>query len=97
MVDFFKFYCEKCGYQAMVSGRNGRGDFDQGMTIACEDCKELYEIEPERAYTVKVKTSYRMHRCPKAYTHKIRTWTFPGNCPRCGEPMKKGDHVVSWD
>lgn len=96
MVDFYKFYCEGCGYTAMVSGKNGRGDFDEGMTIHCEDCRELYEIEPESAFTIK-RPSHRMLRCPRHYAHRFKVWTFPGVCPKCGQPMKKGDHVISWD
>lgn len=97
MVDFYKFYCETCGYTIMVSGQNGRGDLDGGLTIVCEDCKELYEIEPESSFTVKMKASHRMLRCPKNYMHRIRVWTFPGNCPKCGQPIKKGDHIIRWD
>lgn len=96
VVDFYNYTCEKCGYTAMVSGKNVKGDFDEGMTILCEDCKELHEIEPESAFTVK-RSSHRMLRCPESFTHKIRVWSYPGACPRCGQPMKKGDHVVSWD
>lgn len=96
MVDFFKFYCEGCGYTAMVSGKSRQGDFDEGMTILCEDCKQLYEIEPESAYTIK-KSSHRMLRCPQHFAHRIKVWTFPGPCPKCGQPIKKGDHVISWD
>jgi rRNA maturation protein Nop10 len=44
-----------------------------------------------------MKNSYRMFRCPKAYTHKIRVWTFPGVCPNCGQPMQKGEHIIRWD
>jgi hypothetical protein len=97
MVNFFRFSCEACNYSVVASGQNGRESLDAGMTILCEDCKQLYEIEPENSYTVKVKTSYRMLRCPKAYTHKIRVWTFPGVCPQCGKPMTKGEHVIRWD
>lgn len=97
MVEFYKFYCDACGYNVMASGKNGRGDTDQGMTIICEDCKELYEIEPENAFTEKKKRSYRMLRCPQSYTHKISVWTYPGPCPKCGQPIKQGEMVIKWD
>ena len=96
MVDFYRFSCEACGYKVMASGKSSKGDFDDGTTILCEDCRELYEIEPESAYTVK-KASHRMLRCPVKFTHRIRVWSHPGPCPRCGRPMKKGEHVVRWD
>jgi hypothetical protein len=97
MVDFFRFSCDSCGYEIIASGQNGRESLDAGMTILCEDCRELYEIEPENSFTVKMKNSYRMLRCPKSYSHKIRIWTFPGACPKCGKPMRKGEHIIRWD
>jgi hypothetical protein len=97
MVDFFRFSCDSCGYSVIASGQNGRESVDAGMTILCEDCQQLYEIEPENSFTVKMRNSYRMLRCPKSYTHKIKVWTFPGVCPKCGQPMSKGEHIIRWD
>ena len=96
MVDFFKFSCDACGYSVIATGKDERGELDAGMTILCEDCRELYEIEPGNAFTVK-RPSHRMLRCPESFMHRIRAWTFPGPCPKCGQPIKKGAHVVSWD
>jgi len=97
MVEFYKFYCEACGYEAMVSGKSGGSEFDEGLTIACEDCRQLYEIEPENAFTQKRKRSYRMLRCPVNYIHKIHAWSHPGLCPNCGKPLKRGEMVIQWD
>jgi hypothetical protein len=97
MVEYYKYFCDACGYEAMVSGKGGRESLDGGMTILCEDCKELYEIEPENAFTEKMKRSYRMLRCPEAYTHKILEWSYPGPCPKCGKPMIRGEMVIRWD
>jgi hypothetical protein len=37
------FECSKCGYRAKVSGGEDRGVFLMVRTIACRDCKELYD------------------------------------------------------
>jgi hypothetical protein len=97
MVKLYKFYCDACGYEAIVSGQNGRDEINSGLTIHCEDCKELYEIEDQGSYTIKQKAFYKKARCPESFTHQFRIWTDPGVCPKCGKPMRKGDLVVSWD
>jgi hypothetical protein len=38
------FECSKCGYRAKVSGRADRGIDFFVQTIACQDCKALYDI-----------------------------------------------------
>jgi hypothetical protein len=97
MVKIFKFHCDACGYEAMVSGENGRDEISSGLTILCEDCKELYELEDHGSYTIKQKAFHKKARCPESFTHRFRIWTYPGICPKCGKPMRKGDLVVSWD
>jgi hypothetical protein len=37
------FECPRCGYRAKVSGRADRGLHLFVQTIACRDCKELYD------------------------------------------------------
>ncbi len=37
------FECSKCGYRAKVSGRADRGLNFSVQTIACQDCRELYD------------------------------------------------------
>jgi len=39
----YLFQCCKCGYQALVSGGPDRGLDFIVQTIACRDCKELYD------------------------------------------------------
>jgi hypothetical protein len=39
----YSFECSKCGYRARVSGRADRGLNLFVQTIACLDCKELYD------------------------------------------------------
>ena len=38
------FECTKCGYRAQVSGKPDRGLNVYVQTIACTDCKALYDI-----------------------------------------------------
>jgi hypothetical protein len=37
------FECSRCGYRAKVSGGTDRGFHFAVQTIACKDCKELYD------------------------------------------------------
>jgi len=39
----YHFECSKCGYRAKVSGRGDRGVSLFVQTIACRDCRELYD------------------------------------------------------
>lgn len=36
-------------------------------------------------------------RCPRSGDHRVRPWSHPGPCPRCGETLARGEHVVEWD
>jgi ribosomal protein S27AE len=38
------FECSKCGYRAQVSGKPDRGSNFFVQTIACEDCRALYDV-----------------------------------------------------
>ena len=38
------FECSKCGYRAQVSGKPDRGLNFFVQTIACSDCKALYDV-----------------------------------------------------
>lgn len=39
-----KFTCPGCNYEAEVSGGRDRGFFSRTATIACEQCKMLYDV-----------------------------------------------------
>ena len=97
MVRLYKFHCDICDYEAIVSGENGRNEISGGLTILCEDCKELYEIEDHGSFTIKKRTTYKQPRCPESFSHRSRVWSYPGVCPRCGKSIRKGELVVSWD
>ncbi|MGB7745729.1 MAG: hypothetical protein WBN75_00370 [Verrucomicrobiia bacterium] len=43
----YLFECFRCGYRAWVSGGAGAGGHFAVQTIACADCKELYDAVTE--------------------------------------------------
>jgi hypothetical protein len=51
----YAYECSKCGFQAIISGGADRGVMAWVQTIACRDCKKLYDAltrlkAPEGAY-----------------------------------------------
>lgn len=38
------FECSKCGYRATVSGRTDRGHDFAVQTVACRECKKLFDV-----------------------------------------------------
>src|SRR2546428_13016771 len=57
------FECSKCGYRAKVSGGSDRGLHFFIQTIACRDCKQLYDavtrlrVPDESSFGLGVSTS----------------------------------------
>lgn len=122
------FECNKCGYRAQVAGRPDRGREFFTETIACTECKQLYDVvtrlrfprpnisasgfqsyakavqarPPRRPPSfqaavnrlpLKGVNGFRWvvypARCPVSPGHRIRTWSDPGKCPKCGVFMEK--------
>ena len=55
------FECSKCGYGAKVCGRADRGLNCFVQTIACRDCKELYDA----VYRLKIPAEPLIHSRPE--------------------------------
>lgn len=103
--------CENCNYKAIVSGGDDVGMACRTTTISCQDCGELFDVvTSEKPWEESAGLSDEELVCPgpddsnddedrdhSNPNHRVRRWTFPGPCPKCGHEMTKGEVVVNWD
>lgn len=113
MGDRQQLICSDCGYEATVSGGDDRGIVCHTTTICCEDCRELFDVvtstelqdDSDSSPGVKLvcpgvlfdepAVDGRTRRANPG--HRVRRWTFPGPCPKCGHDMSTGKYTVQWD
>ncbi|NVM01571.1 MAG: hypothetical protein HWN67_04515 [Candidatus Helarchaeota archaeon] len=96
----YKFTCDGCGYNQVVTGGKDRGLVRIGMTINCNTCKELYDIflkEENPSIIFSPDWNPPTVYCPKSNDHAVDFWNHPGPCPKCGKTMRKGEGVIEWD
>ena len=95
----FRFTCPGCGYTADVDGGKGLGKRSAKMTIICKNCKELSNIrlsEPPKVVSDRLWKPPKKN-CPKCHSDQTSFWQHPGECPKCGKIMEKGQKVAMWD
>lgn len=89
----YSFTCSRCSYSAGVSGGPDAGMLASTTTICCADCRALYDVfvghfsQPEK----------EPPRCPKRANHRVTRWHSGDPCPRCDEPLTRGEAVLVWD
>jgi hypothetical protein len=95
----YLFSCPACQFKAQVSGGLDYGMMAATQTIACGNCRRLYD-----AYVGKAERTSPEHveaaelKCPKGSRHQVEVWNHPGPCPRCGETLVRADDAsVCWD
>jgi Zn finger protein HypA/HybF involved in hydrogenase expression len=90
------FRCTACDYGANVSGGDDAGMAAETTTVECEHCKVLMDVVIGRREQGFVPIE---PRCVNRKDHRVRRWTSPGPCPRCGATMEEdsGDEVIQWD
>ncbi len=96
----YQFVCERCGYEARVSGGDDAGMLVSTTTVLCEDCGKLYDVVTARRPMDPAEDPDPgpiEPRCPKSKKHTIRGWEHPGPCPKCGNQMPMGDEMTLWD
>lgn len=95
----FDFTCRECGYRAEVSGGVDVGREVATATIACRDCRRLFDVEiagnPWEAATFEIKPEEL--RCPRRRGYTVALWCAGDPCPRCGESLPEGEPVAIWD
>ncbi len=91
----YKFRCLSCGYSAMLTGGLSIGIEDAWGTVACEECRKLYDV-------LAIKDAWHSKQevkqeCPRDKSHHVIPWQHPGECPRCGAQMIRGKMAGIWD
>jgi hypothetical protein len=96
-----EFKCGSCGYEALVSGGDDAGMMVSTTTIACEVCKELFDVITFRRRELPEHGEFNLGRvelkCQNSSGHLVRLWTHPGECPSCGNAMLEGEKRILWD
>jgi Zn finger protein HypA/HybF involved in hydrogenase expression len=93
----YGFRCESCGYQAEVSGGRDAGMATLTATVACEDCRRLYDVPTSEHPLDRNRENEIPIQCPVSPAHRVRLWQHPSACPKCGSTMKRGREVMVWD
>lgn len=91
------FKCDKCGYEAMVSGGPDCGFDVRVVTISCAGCREIMDVTVGTPLEDEATVLRRPLRCARNRSHQVQLWNAGGPCPRCGAPMTPGDFVALWD
>ncbi len=90
------FRCPACRYAAEVSGGPDAGMQVATQTVACLDCRALFDVPTDR-YGRGAPEAVAL-ACPVDAAHRVEAWGEPFACPRCGAaPMVAEEPSVSWD
>jgi hypothetical protein len=88
----------------MVSGY-GCGMMSHVHAVLCTDCRELRicqlpghpaDLPWDETERTVASAGFAL-TCPVSSTHNVRQWADPGPCPRCGEPLARGEEMILWD
>jgi hypothetical protein len=97
MTRLYEFACSTCGYEAYVSGGEGKVNGQRPTTTKiCIDCKHLFEMRlPVIAMggTFDIGPGAHKSQCPHGQDHPISDWCHPGPCPKCGLEMQRREKV----
>jgi len=96
------FTCPACGYRADVCGGKDIGLHAVLATVACRNCKALFDARADQEAAdilVGGRTRGRLTglTCPENPDHCVVQWRHPWACPKCGERMVKGGTTLCWD
>ena len=100
----YLFKCPSCDYSVVVSGGDDIGMACRTTRIVCETCEELSDVVvSDKPLGAAARTRGRHPVCcgpnggRKRPSHKVRRWTVPGSCPKCGATIVNGEECVRWD
>lgn len=96
MGEHFQFTCANCGFSAEVSGGDDAGMAAVTTTIVCENCRCLYDVIIADIKDWQNREE-RALRCPKSAKHQVTHWKDGGPCPKCHQPLIKGESACLWD
>jgi hypothetical protein len=102
------YSCPECGYQShFVSSGYDVGMASHVVGISCAKCQELYSASlPGKPWDVDWDAMRHLvesgklpagARCPKSAKHRVKVWSHPGPCPRCGTALSQGEGALCWD
>jgi len=70
-------------------------------TMVCADCEELVDVligrHGKEGATGDPEYDRVLWICPECHGRKVVAWGASKTCPKCNEPMTKGQMTVLWD
>jgi hypothetical protein len=96
----YEFGCEKCGYQAEVSGGEDAGWLIVTRTMTCLDCKRVVDVVVGESHPGSLGSDIHiLGRYPRCRSKQVIPWGKSRPCPKCGGVMKKLDtgRVCYWN
>ena len=70
-------------------------------TRFCRDCGDLVDVvigrPPEVGPSGDPEFDQRLNVCPHCGAECLEAWEPPGECPRCGSQMSRGEMISIWD
>ncbi len=106
----FRFTCSKCDYGFTGAGERSALFAGPTWTIVCLDCADLQDVivwgpqdlEGSGRWSVAVPDPGTQHltepKCHEDARHRVKEWTHPGTCPKCGSTMDRDeDHIIMAD
>jgi hypothetical protein len=96
-----EFTCDKCGYQAEVSGGRDCGMIAVVQTMICETCCQLVDVLTGRfgkeGPTGDVDYDKDLGACPGCHGKQLSAWSKSRPCPKCEGRMIQGQMKCLWD
>lgn len=97
MGSLHSFKCEKCGYDAEMSGGEDAGFEVATRTMVCANCGELVDVVVSKRKNLNEDYAPIPERCPDCRGDSLRPWEESHSCPKCGFGMEDGGLTVMWD
>ncbi|MEN6487056.1 MAG: hypothetical protein ABFD98_19430 [Syntrophobacteraceae bacterium] len=97
----YRYVCPACGYAVSVAGGDDYGFMGTTTTIACVECRRLYDVQIFNMGPCKMlpdaDLKMKPPACPRSRKHSVRKWSHPGPCPNCGKIMEREERTSFWD
>ena len=98
----FKFCCDKCDYQAEVSGKKDYGMVAVVRTMHCKGCNHIVDVLVGQ-YGEEGKTGFPefdcdLNICPECGGDDVVVWQESKPCPKCSGKMTEDRSIIfNWD
>ena len=102
MGETHEYTCAECGYTATAAGSVQYGFLYVTLTIACQDCQALHDVNPDQDAEAYIAGGCEPRaltgvRCPEESAHLWTFWNEGDACPKCAGAMEVTGVGCCWD